>query len=1192
MRMSRKGRHRLEEAARLEEEGRKRWEPVAFRMSRKRRKRLAMAQDGEEPRLKRFVLQNLRMTRSRKRKMREDAALRQTAQAASISALALLPAATSEAAGVSNVLNDIPAVFDSLRNDRNRIRDFHAAIRNAKEAAAALTQAEQDLQMARQDKESAEKGLAEARQNLEIARLNLQRIAQELANAQLESAQRTREAIAAQQAVADFAPKVWAQESVVQSVRGQQQSVQATYEQLGRELGYLRDERDDLEERIRKAWESVDYAQNRLNDVMAMVSRVQAAIPEQSAKEAQWQEYDRELAALDSEAASAEALLDDLNSQLDALQDAREAAEDAERDARELVKDLQEQQADGQREVKDSEQYVAEAEQWNEEAIRGVETAEQNLTTTQAWKTKADYDLEHFGEGKGFSTGFEYYNWHGAGLPNGHQLYQPIEVYAAEKKWDFSLATGWLNSDTGLTDGHVSGWTDTTLGITYKNNHKINDVHYSLNINVPTGKENAHQKAMMADNLARFNSFSEGWQFTPGIEATHRFTERDSITGRLGYTFRGDYKYRRSYAESEKNALQSEMLQISNISVRLKGIAAEAILNVNDEPVREQYQYWSNYRDLLQQITSSKDNKSLLDRDNMQEVMSDNGITDEKVIDAYYKYTKLLYDSSDEGDKDENVKRAANLSIYDLAGKIAELGGISETEIKLYNILNVNDFKIKEQVKTEQVYKYWTSYKSLLKEITASNSAYSLANYNDMLRYIENTYFANGALKEATQDQILSVCNELLSDGKNNYADMLNTLCKYGAISGEIINNYAIYTALLYRNGTEDGKAENVKSASELNIYELVEKIYQLEKEPNVRVDDDEYITWVLDFKNKVSMISQFEDWLEYVVFAKFVYSLENDDVPIELLQIIFSPSNVQQIKTLLAHNITDEYMSSVLDNYQEWKELSKNWDDDEKKGKIANLVNYLIAEKDNIIKAMNYGLFDDLSTTIKEIEDAKNGKIASPVAAAYLLSTKTITDIETQEEIDPGNKFQQELEYRHIGEDKQLSVKLTHVNASHADYKSTLTSFTDDAGHVYSLNMPYGSGRNYDGEDWTLQVFGSQDIDRKNSLQYYVIGNYQAADTGGTHRYYGGLGWTHQFDKKQSGYVLLNYGETHGQSYNWRTGKYDSGRVMKAIILGYDYRLNDTSELRAKLERYNISGSSTDSYHGWKMSLMWNKSF
>ena len=219
MRMSRKGRHRLEEAERLEEEGRKRWAPVAFRMSRKRRKRLAAAQDGAEPRLKRFVLQNMRMTRSRKRKMREEAAIRQSAQVASISALALLPPVTSEAAGISNAMNDIPAALDTLRNERNRIRDFHAAKRNVQEATAALKQAEQDLQRARQDRENAKKGLTEAQKNLENAQLNLQRIAQELANAQVESAQRTREAIAAQQAVADFAPQVWAQESAVQAAQ-------------------------------------------------------------------------------------------------------------------------------------------------------------------------------------------------------------------------------------------------------------------------------------------------------------------------------------------------------------------------------------------------------------------------------------------------------------------------------------------------------------------------------------------------------------------------------------------------------------------------------------------------------------------------------------------------------------------------------------------------------------------------------------------------------------------------------------------------------------------------------------------------------------------------------------------------------------------------------------------------------------
>lgn len=808
MRTSRKGRKRLEEMARLEEEGRKRWGGMAFRMSRKRRKKLVRAQAGQEPLLKRFVLQNMRMTRSRKRKMREAAAMRQTAQAASISALALLPPVAGEAAGISNVMNDIPAEFDSLRNDRNRIRDFHEAKRNAEEAAQALAQAERDLQLARQNKAEAENALAEALQNLEKARFNLQRISQELANSQVESAQRTREAIAAQQAAADFAPQVWKQETVVQDMQGQRQSLQANYEQLGRDLGYLRDERDGLEERIRQAWESVGWAQNRLNDVMAMVNRAQAIVPEQAEKEAQWEAYDSQLERIDAAIDSEEALLDDLQSQLDALEAAREAAEDAEQEARERVQDLIAEQADGERDVQEGEKDVAETQKWDEEAAKDITETEKSLTETKTWKEKADYDLAHFGEGKGLGTGFEYYTWHGAGQPNGHQLYQPIEFYANEKKWDFSLAVGWLSSDTGLANGHVSGWTDTTLGITYKNDHKINDVRYSLNINVPTGKENAHQNAMMADNLARFNSFSEGWQFTPGIEATHRFTERDSITGRVSYTFRGDYKYRKS----------------------------------------------------------AKGSKVLFN--------------DQKINDAY------------------------------------------------------------QAVKT----------------------AYNQGNYDD-----------------------------------NSY------------LKGEI------------------------------------EKI------------------------------------------------INNEE----------------------------------------------------------NLVDYVNANIDNIV-----------------------------------------ANTESQLEIDPEDKFQQEIEYRHIGDTHQWSVKLTHVNSSRAYYRSTLTSVTDTGGRVYPLNWLYDNGYNYDGEEWTLQVFGNRDFDAKNSLQYYLLGNYQAAEDGGTHRYYGGLGWMHRFDKKQSAYILLNYGENHGQSYNWRLDKYESGRMMKAIVLGYDYRIDDTSELRTKLERYNIQGSSSDSYHGWKMSLMWNKSF
>lgn len=732
MRTSRRARQRLAEAARLEEEGRKRWEALAFRMSRRRRRKLAKAQVGEEPRLKRFVLQHMRMTRSRKRKMREEAALRQSAQVASISALALLPPVGSEAAAISNAMNDVPAVFESLRNDRNRIRDFHAAQRNAAEAAAALQQAELDLRTARQDKANAEKGLAEARQNLEKAQLNLQRVAQELANAQVESAQRTREAIAAQQAVANFAPQVWAQEGVVQEAQARRSSPQAAYERLGQELGYLRDERDDLEERIRRAWESVGYAQNRLNDVMAMVNRAQTVLPQQQEKEAQWQAYDSQLEVLDAQVDAAEALLDELNSQLDDLQETREAAEDAERDARELVRELTGEQAEAEKDVQESKDYVAEAEKWQAEAVQGKSTAEKNLTETQNWKTKADYELEHFGEGKGLETGFEYYTWHGAGLPSGHQLYQPVEFYVTEKKWDVSLSTGWLVSDTGRQYGHVSGWTDTQVGLTYKNDHEINDVHYKLNINAPTGEQDAHQNAMMADNLAAFTSFSEGWQFTPEIEATHRFTERDSLTGRLRYTFRRDYSYRTEY-----------------------------------------------------------------------------------------------------------------------------------------------------------------------------------------------------------------------------------------------------------------------------------------EDDPDVTMD------------------------------------------------------------------------------------------------------------------------------------------------------------------ISPRNKFQQEIEYRHIGEQQQFSFKLTHVNAVSAYYRTR-----------------YSNGRFEDGEDWTFQLYGSQDIDERNSWQYYLLGNYQAGDDNDTYRGYGGLGWSHQFDKKQRGYAIISYGVNYGQRNNWQTNTQRGNCQLYALILGYEYRIDDTSELRTKVERYNIQGSSSDSYHGWKMSLMWNKSF
>ena len=549
MRTSRKGRQRLEEAARFEEEARRRWGAVAFRMTRRRRKKLAAAQEGKEPRLKRFVMQNLRMTRTRRRKMREEAAIRQTAQAASISALALLPPAAGEATAL-NTMNDIPATFESLRNDHNRIRDFRAAKRNAAEAAEALVQAEAALQMARQDKRNAERGLEEARQNLEIARRNLQRIEKELEKAQAESAQRTQKAIAAQQAVADFASQVWNQETVVQELQEQKQSTQAAYEALGRELGYLRNEQDDLEARIRKAWESVDYAQNRLNDVMAMVHRAQAIQPEQHAKEAQWQAYDSELQQLDAAVDDAEALLDSLNSQLDALQDVRDAAEDAERDARERVKNLLAQRADGNQELRDSESYMAETEKWNAEAAREIVAAEKSLQETEVWKKQADYELAHFGEGESLSLGMEYYSLKGHGT-SGHQLYFPLDYNLTAKNYELLLGTGYLLSRNGQPMGNVSGLTDTTVGVTIKHHHAVNDVKYKMTVNLPTGAYHVSSNAMMPDDTVRFTSFGEGFWLKPELEVNHRITEQDWLEGRFSWQYRTSYRYRANIYASD-----------------------------------------------------------------------------------------------------------------------------------------------------------------------------------------------------------------------------------------------------------------------------------------------------------------------------------------------------------------------------------------------------------------------------------------------------------------------------------------------------------------------------------------------------------------------------------------------------------------------------------------------------------------
>ena len=786
MRTGRKSRKRLQAEKEKEQLQLQLRAASAFRMTRRRRIALAplklerlakwqlrdsqanrlLRRNGRRIRLERTISETLqaafskavhRLDRRGKRRMRNRAARRQTAAAVSVSTLALLPTVGTEAASV-HMMREIPAAFQALKDSRNRIRDFHVAQRNAHEAAVALVQAEAALQSARQDQRNAVAGLAEAQENLLAAKKNLARVGRELDRARQESARRTEEAIAAQQAVADYAPNIWNQEASIQGLTTDRSEVQQNYAALQSELGVNTQKQSDLAQRIEAAWQSVNYEQNRLEDVVAMVNELRQEQGGMSDRSAEVNAFESRLQELDTAIDEQESLLDVMNAQLDSLRDSQAAAEDAEREARQLVTELIQEEKEAQKEQTDAELWQKEAIQWKQAADKSVTDSERDKASTEDWKRQADYELAHFGEGRGIGAGLEYYHWSGSGLPDGHQLYQPLSFYAAEKNVELSLTTGWLDSDTGLKNGHVSGWTDTELGLLYKNDHPKYDVHYGLDLNLPTGCDNVHQNAMMADNLAAFATFSEGWKVTPSVAVIHHITERDSLSGKLSFIFRGDYNYRTS------------------------------------------------------------------------------------------------------------------MSVADMAQR---------------------------------------------------------------------------QLQEA-----------------------------------------------------------------------------------------------------------------------------------------------------------------------------------------------------------------------------------------------------ELQEQINPANQLQQEISYQHIGEHKQFQARLTHLNASHADYRSVIQSWTWAAGSSGTLNQDYGSGRNTDGEDWTLRLYHNQDIDARNAWQAYGIADYQSSDTGGMHRYYTGLGWSHQFTAQKFGYVLLNYGVTRGLNYNWRTDKWDEGRHIYSVILGYDCQLDSRSALQTKFERYWIHGSATDSYQGWNTSVMFIRSF
>lgn len=470
------------------------------------------------------------MSMVRKTLRRRSMFLRPAAAAAC--AVYLAGAAHSVYAASHDTLHDVPGYLSYMMNVEGEIRSYHAAV-------DALAQAKIDLANARHNLDEARAAKADAAQNLELVGRNLRAAEDHLAAVRIalgvaeeESAARTREAIAAQQAEADYAPTVYAQ-------RTQMEGLYAQANALAGVSGGGSDASARRAEVVARVLDEVGYEQNRIVDAQIMVEAALAGgvsgVQDNSAA----------FVAISAQVDAAQARLDAVESQFDALITAREAAEDAERDARERVADYQQEIAASEADLTqlrsdrvEAENYDAATKKWTDEAVRDEAAAVEQLA-------RSEHDLKYLGEGRGYQTGAEYYAWHGERA--GHQFYLPLSYFArthaGKTKLDYGLSTGYVKSSTGFENGSVSGWTDTQLSVTLRNEKPVNRISYGFGLNIPTGQSRFARYAVVPESLARFTDFGAGWQYIPSIEVVHIITERDRLTGRISYAIRGGYDY-------------------------------------------------------------------------------------------------------------------------------------------------------------------------------------------------------------------------------------------------------------------------------------------------------------------------------------------------------------------------------------------------------------------------------------------------------------------------------------------------------------------------------------------------------------------------------------------------------------------------------------------------------------------------
>lgn len=453
--------------------------------------------------------------------------------AAAVCALCAFGTGHGTMAASHDTLHDVPGYFSYMSNVEGEIRSYHAAVDGLAQAKTDLENARNNLAEARAATADAAKNLVLVGQNLRAAEDHLAAVRTALSVAEEASAARTAEAIAAQQAEADYAPQVYAQRAQVNALSAQESRLTDTG--TGSAAGSRR------AEVVARVLREVGYEQNRIVDAQIMVEAALAGGSVGTGAEAGTTQLD----AISAQLTAAQTALDAVEAHFDALTAAREMAEDAERDARELVAEYQQELTASTADLTQLQSDRVEAENYDREARAWASEAARDEVTAQKQLAQSEHELKYLGEGRGYQTGLEYYAWHGDHA--GHQLYLPFSYFArthaGKTKLDYGLSTGYVKSDTGYENGGVSGWTDTQLSVTLRNEKPINRIYYGFGVSVPTGQSRFARYAVVPKSLARFTDFGAGWQYIPSVEVVHLITEHDRLTGRLSYTMRSSYDY-------------------------------------------------------------------------------------------------------------------------------------------------------------------------------------------------------------------------------------------------------------------------------------------------------------------------------------------------------------------------------------------------------------------------------------------------------------------------------------------------------------------------------------------------------------------------------------------------------------------------------------------------------------------------